>query len=243
MAEALATDRGALLAHPEWELSGDAGHRAAELIDRREAREPVAYLLGRRGFRRLDIAVDGRVYIPRPETELLVEVALELPRGARVHEVATGSGAVALALLDERPDLRVSASDASEGAVEVARANAARFGLPLDVELARGLPPAARAVDLVVSNPPYLREDERGTLAPELADFEPAEALFAGAAGLDVIEAIVAAAAPGTRVAFEHAFDQGPAVRALLMDAATRRDLAGHERVTLGHTPGGTAAA
>ena len=94
------------------------------------AREPVAYILGWKGFRRIVLGVDRRVLIPRPETELLVEVALELPSGARVHDVGTGSGAVALALLDERPDLVVSASDASPAAVEVASANAARLALP-----------------------------------------------------------------------------------------------------------------
>src|ERR671931_67102 len=121
-------------------------------------REPVAYILGRRGFRRIELEVDPRVLIPRPETELLVEVALELPTGAGVHDVGTGSGAVALALLDERPDLRVSASDASAAAVAVARENARRLGIALDVVHAPGLPPGE--YELVVANLPYVREDE-----------------------------------------------------------------------------------
>src|ERR671932_2501786 len=124
----------------------------AERVRRRARREPVAYLLGVRGFRRIELAVDARVLIPRPETELLVEVALELPVGASVHEVGTGSGAVALALLDERPDLRVSASDALAAAVEVARANAERLGAELPLCVHRGLPPGR--FDLVVANLP-----------------------------------------------------------------------------------------
>src|SRR5207237_9986312 len=120
----------------------------------RAAREPVAYILGRREFRRIELAVDHRVLIPRPETELLVELALELPEGAWVHDAGTGSGAVALAIKDERPDLSVSASDASAGALEVARANAARLGLEVKFELARGVPTRVAGADLVVSNLP-----------------------------------------------------------------------------------------
>ena len=140
IADALGVDRAALVIEPEMAVSGAAARVIGERVRRRVMREPVAYILGRKGFRRIELSVDPRVLIPRPETELLVEAALGLPEGARVHDVGTGSGAVALALLDERPDLAVSASDASAAAVDVALANAARLGLTLDVQVARGLP-------------------------------------------------------------------------------------------------------
>ncbi|HYP48546.1 MAG TPA: HemK family protein methyltransferase, partial [Thermoleophilaceae bacterium] len=136
-ADALGLDRGALIADPDMTVPPAAARSIGERVRRRVAREPVAYILGRRGFRYIELAVDARVLIPRPETELLVEVALELPAGARVHDVGTGSGAVALALRQERPDLVVSASDASAAAVDVARANSARLGLELDLTHAR----------------------------------------------------------------------------------------------------------
>jgi release factor glutamine methyltransferase len=239
VADALGVDRAALHARPDRAITGGEARVIGERVRRRVAREPVAYILGRRGFRRIELLVDSRVLIPRPETELLVEVALELPAGARVHDVGTGSGAVALALLDERPDLVVSASDSSPAAVEVARANAARLGLPLEVSVQQGLPPGSEAsgLGLVLANLPYVREDEWDGLAPEIGKYEPREALVSGADGLDAIRSLVAGAPPGTRVALEHAPGQAAAVRALLDDASTRRDLAARERVTLGLAP------
>lgn len=212
---------------------------AEELVRRRAAREPVAYILGRRGFRRIELEVDRRVLIPRPETELLVEVALDLPQRARVHDVGTGSGAVALALADERPDLRVTASDASADAVEVARANAARLGLDVRVEHAAGLPESARDADLVVANLPYVTEAEWDGLAPEIVRYEPREALVAGADGLDAIRALLASCPPGLRVAVEHAPAQTAAAREMLAGAHTLVDLAGRERVTVGRCGNG----
>jgi release factor glutamine methyltransferase len=235
LADALGVDRAALVADPSLAVPGSAARVIGERVRRRVAREPVAYILGRRGFRRLELLVDGRVLIPRPETELLVEVALALPAGARVHDVGTGSGAVALALAAERPDLVVSASDASAAAVELARANAARLGLPLNAAVQRGLP--AGTYDLVVANLPYVREDEWPGLQPEIRLFEPREALVAGADGLDAIRALVAGAASGTRLALEHAPGQAEAVRRLVRDPATLPDLAGRERVTTGMAP------
>ena len=195
----------------------------------------MAYITGRRGFRHLELDVDRRVLIPRPETELLVEAALDLAPASRVHDVGTGSGAVALALLDERPDLWVTASDSSEAAVEVARANAVRLGFELEIAVARGLPPGD--YDLVVANLPYVADSEKAGLQPEIRRYEPHEALIAGPDGLEAIRGLVERAPPGTRLALEHAPHQGEAVRVLLDGAETRRDLAGHERVTLGAVP------
>jgi release factor glutamine methyltransferase len=235
IADALGADRSVLHAAPDRVITGGDARVIGERVRRRVAREPVAYILGRRGFRRIELSVDSRVLIPRPETELLVEVALELPRGARVHDVGTGSGAVALALLDERPDLVVSASDASPAAVEVARANGARLRLPLEVSLGPGLP--AGRFDLVLANLPYVREDEWDGLAPEIRLYEPREALVSGPDGLDAIRKLCAAAPAGTRLALEHAPGQAAAVRALLEDARTLVDLADRERVTVGFAP------
>ena len=235
IADALGVDRGALLADPDLGVPPAAARLAGERIRRRVQREPVAYILGRRGFRHIELAVDPRVLIPRPETELLVEVALELPAGARVHEVGTGCGAVALALRDERPDLAVTASDASPAAVDVARANAARLGLELELSLARGLPQGD--FDLVLANLPYVRDDEWQGLQPEIVRYEPREALVAGADGLDAIRELVAGAPSGARLALEHAPAQAPAVRELLDGAETRCDLTGRERVTIGTVP------
>ena len=202
-------------------------------LARRIAREPVAYIVGRKGFRWIELSVDRRVLIPRPDTETLVEVALDLAAdAARVHDVGTGSGAVALALKQERPDLQVTASDASADAVEVARANAERLGLDVPIAVADGLP--SGEYDLVVANLPYVREDEWDPLEPEIRLYEPREALVSGADGLDAIRSLVAEAPAGSLLALEHAPDQAAEVRALLSDARTVRDLAGRERVTVG---------
>lgn len=235
LADAIGVERGALVSDPGRGVEPAPARLMMARVRRRVAREPVAYILGRRGFRFIELAVDARVLVPRPETELLVDVALEILRGARVHDAGTGSGAVALALKHERPDLRVSASDASAAAVEVARGNAARLGLDVEVALAAGIP--AGEYDLVVANLPYVREDEWDALAPEIVLFEPREALVAGRDGLEAIRALVAGAPRGARLALEHGARQAAAVRALLDDAETLRDLAGHERVTVGRAP------
>jgi release factor glutamine methyltransferase len=229
IADALGVDRAALIVDPDLAVSGAAARVIGERVRRRTAREPVAYILGRKGFRHISVLVDRRVLIPRPETELLVEVALELPQGAAVHDVGTGTGAIALALRDERPDLAVSASDASADAVAVARLN----GLPATVR--RGLPEGD--YEFVVANLPYVREDEWDGLAPEIRGYEPREALVSGADGLDAIRALVAEAPRGQRLALEHAPGQAAAVRALLGDARTLTDLGGLERVTVGSAP------
>ena len=230
MAEAVGVDRAALVADPGRDLPPGAARLIGEWVRRRREREPVAYILGRKGFRRIDLAVDNRVLIPRPETELLVELALELPERARVHDVGTGSGAIALALRDERPDLAVTASDASAPAVEVARLNG------LEAAVAEGLPPGE--YDLVVANLPYVREDEWPGLEPDIRLYEPRSALVAGEDGLDAIRALAAQAPAGTRLALEHAPQQAAAVRGLLAGSETHRDLTGRERVTIGRAWG-----
>jgi release factor glutamine methyltransferase len=228
VADALRVDRSALVIDPSLPLPPAASRLLSQRIRRRVAREPVAYILGHKGFRRLALAVDPRVLIPRPETELLVEVALSLPPSARVHDVGTGSGAVALALKDERPDLVVSASDASPAAVEVAALNG------LTAAVAQGLPPGE--YDLVVANLPYVREDEWDGLAPEIRLYEPREALVAGVDGLEAIRSLVVQAA-GAQLALEHAPGQAQAVRAMLREPRTLPDLAGLPRVTVGFAP------
>ena len=197
-------------------------------------REPVAYLVGSKGFRHIELDVDRRVLVPRPETELLVEAGLELPDGARVVDVGTGSGAVALALKHERPDLDVTATDVSADALAVARANARRLGLDVafaQADLFDG------DFDAVLSNPPYV--EEGAALAPELGH-EPRAALFAGGDGLDVVRRLVARS--GERgvatLAVEVGSGQADAVAELARAAgfatvAKRRDLAGIERVVV----------
>ena len=234
LADAMEVDRAALIASPERQVPPAAARRAMDAVRRRVRREPVAYILGRKGFRRIELAVDARVLVPRPETELLVEIGLALPQGASVHDVGTGSGAVALAIKDERPDLRVSASDAAEGAIEVARANAERLGLDVELVVSHWLPDGD--YDLVVANLPYVREQEWRALAPEIREHEPRDALVSGHDGLDAIRELVDAAPGGTLVALEHSPEQGEAVRGRLEEGVTRRDLAGLERVTVGRT-------
>ena len=187
-------------------------------------------------MRRISLSVDSRVLIPRPETELLVDVGLSLTDGARVVDVGTGSGAVALALKDERPDLSVVGVDVSESAIAVARANAARLGL--DVRFVVGdLLAGLSEGDAVLANLPYIADG--AVLPPEIARYEPASALFAGPDGLDVIRRLVASVGSVPFLALEVGFDQADAVAELLASAGFGsvervRDLAGHERVALG---------
>ena len=232
--ERLSTDRDLLVAGPAVRAFQDAVRRRAV------EREPVAYILGRRGFRRLELAVDPRALIPRPESELLVEVALGLGSGARVLELGTGSGAVALALKDERPDLNVSGSDSSERALELARANAER--LALDVQwLHADLLDGVGELDAILSNPPYVADSERASLQPEILRHEPPQALFAGPDGLDTIRALLAQLAerPDVRLlALEIGVGQAPTVaelaRAAGFDAIRfERDLARVQRVVV----------
>jgi release factor glutamine methyltransferase len=245
LAHALGVRREDLVMDPGREVGGPPVRVFQDLVRRRAALgEPVAYLLGARGFRRIDLAVDPRVLVPRPETELLVEVALALPAGARVLDVGTGSGAIALALKDERPDLHVTGSDVSADALAVARANRDRLGLEVDLVEADLLAGLGRAWDAIVSNPPYVAEDERAGLPRDVRDHEPAGALFAGADGLEVIRRLIpaAAATEAGLLALEVGAGQAEPVLALVRGAGFTRaqalpDLAGIPRAVVGHRP------
>jgi len=259
-------DRAALAASPEAGVDARAAREFGAMVRRRVQREPVAYILGSRGFRRIELRCDPRALIPRPETELLVEVALELgPRS--VLDVGTGTGAIALAVADElrgpvapaRPAFRdesrretpahagreVFAVDTSAGALALARENAAALGLEGRVTFELGSLPSRRDFDLVLANLPYVRDDEWPTLAPEITRYEPREALTSGPDGLDAIRALLADLAPAGRVradavALEIGAEQGAAVSDLVRTAGfaeteVRRDLAGLDRVVIGH--------
>ena len=259
LAEATGWDRARLTAEPEAGVPADAARKFGETVRRRLRREPVAYILGRKGFRHIELAVDRRVLIPRPETELLVELALEL-QPKRVLDVGTGSGAIALAIADELPGCEVVATDTSSSALEVARDNAERLGFAERVRLVEGMLPAAssgwveeagaNAFDLIVANLPYVAESEWMGLEPEVTQWEPREALLAGPDGLDAIRALLAecvrhmspiAQQPTTAavLALEVGAGQAPAVSELLFEAGfakveTRPDLAGIPRVVWG---------
>lgn len=256
LAHALGRTRAALFAWPDHEP--DAAQRAnfEALVEARVGGTPVAYLLGRRAFWSLELAVTPAVLIPRPETELLVELVLErvlASAPSTIADLGTGSGAIALAIARERPMARVVATDASTAALEVARGNASALGIA-NVTFSQGSWCDALGearFDVIVSNPPYIAAGdphlERGDLR-----FEPASALASGLDGLDAIRTIVASAprhlAVGGWLLLEHGWDQAERVRGLLADAgfdgiASRRDLLRHERVSFGRlgspAPGG----
>ncbi len=225
----------------------DPAARAAldALLARRLAGEPLAYLLGSQPFRTLELQVDARVLIPRPETEELVDHALALAPRARVDalDLGTGSGAIALALATERPEWRVSAVESNPDALALARANGAALGAQVAWYGGEWFAPVAGArFHLVVANPPYVAEGDP-ELDPAVAAHEPAAALLAGADGLSDLRRIAADAPahlhPGGHLLVEHGHRQGAAVRALFTEAgltgvATERDLAGRERFTAG---------
>jgi release factor glutamine methyltransferase len=243
LAGALGVSRERLLVDSDLTVAGPAVRTVQDFVRRRSVqREPVAYILGHRHFRHLELALDRRALIPRPETELLVEVALTLPEGARVLDLGTGSGAVALALKDERSDLLVSGSDLSEDALELARSNGVRLGLDVSWLRADLLDGVADAFDAILSNPPYVPDRDRATLSPEIVRHEPPLALFAGEDGLDAIRLLVdqTAARPQVRMlALEIGAGQAAAVDELMHVAGfpavrAERDLAGIERVLVG---------
>ena len=249
LAHAVVRPRTWLFVHAGDPVPAAVAERFEALVARRQAGEPVAYLTGTQGFWTLELEVSPATLIPRPETELLVELALaRIPVDARAHvaDLGTGSGAIALAMAKERPRAAVMATDASSAALEVARRNAARNRIAT-VEFREGdwfAPLAGERFDLIASNPPYIADGD-----PHLGEgdlrFEPPTALSSGADGLDAIRRIVGDAPAhleaGGWLLLEHGWDQGEAVRALLqaagfIDVETVQDLEGRDRVTLGRT-------
>lgn len=249
LAHVLGTPRAQLQIHPERPLAAAQTAEFAALLQRRAAGEPVAYLLGSSGFWTLDLQVTPAVLVPRPATELLVDLALRALRdreSPRLLDLGTGSGAIAIALATERRDARIDAVDSSAAALAVASDNAARLAVT-NVHWRQGswwIPVAGQRYALIVANPPYLSAAD-----PHLAALrhEPREALVAGPTGLEDLETIIAGAMahldPGGTLLVEHGYEQGPAVRRLFdqagfQEVATARDLAGHERTTGGRATG-----
>jgi release factor glutamine methyltransferase len=248
---ALDRPRAWLFAHADDVIDAAAAARFRSLVTRRAAGEPLAYVTGHREFWSLDLVVSPDVLIPRAETELLVELALQrIPPAAEcdVADLGTGSGAIALAIARERPRARVLASDSSSAALAVARGNAARLAVG-NIEFAQGDWCAAlggRRFELIVSNPPYIAAADRNLGQGDLR-FEPQAALASGADGLDAIRAIVEAAPaylkPAGWLLLEHGFEQGRAVRERLeksgfVEVFTALDLEQRERVSGGHLAG-----
>ncbi len=236
-------NRGWLLAHDRDEVPAEAQDRYAELCTRRAVGEPLAFIVGRKEFFGLDLAVDRRVLVPRPDTEVLVEWALELipvQSPCKVVDLGTGSGAIALAIKHQRPLAQVDAIDSSVDALAVAQDNARRLGLQVRFHRGSWLETSTARYDLIASNPPYIRADD-----PHLAALaaEPLTALASGTDGLADLRQIIVQApdrlTPGGWLLLEHGWDQATAVRGLLASAgfaeiATRRDLSGHERCSGG---------
>ncbi len=243
----LERDRAWLFARTDFVPDAAQAQRFHELVAARRRGEPVAYLIGHRGFWSLDLEVSPDVLIPRPETERLVELALELiPLNGEflVADLGTGSGAVALAIASERPHARVLATDASASALAIASANAKRLEIG-NVDFAEGdwcAALGARTFDLIVSNPPYIADDDKHLVQGDLR-FEPASALASGADGLDAIRAIVQSVPMhlqrGAWLLLEHGFDQGAQVREILnrhgfTETRSWKDMAAHDRVSGG---------
>ncbi len=239
LADAIGTTRTQLHLAPERELTRAESDRFAELLRRRRAREPVAYVLRKRAFRYIELRVDARVLVPRPESEGLVETGLRLPPGARVVDVGTGSGAIALALKHERPDLEVLGADVSHDALALARENADALGLDVTFVHSDLLDGVEGEVDAVLSNPPYVAKRDLGTLQPEVIA-EPDVAVFGGHDGFEIVRRLVPAAVQrAPLVAIEVGMGMAQTVGAMLREAGAaaievQRDLAGIERVVVG---------
>ncbi len=243
LAHVLGTTRSGLRSGTSRELDNASLKELDRLVARRELREPLGYVLGEWGFRRLTLKVDARVLVPRPETEIVVERCLARIAGIavpRVLDVGTGSGAIALAIADEVPGAQATAIDAARGALDVARENASRAGLSVEIahgDLLDGLPEGPW--DLVVANPPYVREDEIDTLEPEVRDWEPRFAIVGEGATEAVARGALSVLKPGGVLVLETAEADAGRVHRLLTELGyanvrTTKDLAGRDRVVEG---------
>lgn len=243
LCKALDCSRTALYLEPDRRLAIDEEVVFTSLVDRRSRREPLAYVLGEWGFRRLTLATDRRALVPRPETEVVVERCLaliaDMPEPA-VLDVGVGSGAIALAVADEHPGARVTGIDASPDALALAAENARRTGLAVDLlrhDLSDGLPPGP--YDLVVSNPPYVPESELGEVEPEVRDWEPRDAVVDGGQTAALIREARDVLKPGGWLALETHWHSAAGVRSQLVEhgyveCRVSKDLAGRERIVEG---------
>ncbi|UZJ61208.1 peptide chain release factor N(5)-glutamine methyltransferase [Pseudomonas sp. KU26590] len=250
LAAALGKPRSFLHTWPERIVSTEAAHAFDGYLKRRRTGEPVAYILGLQGFWNIDLEVAPHTLIPRPETEMLVETALELLPGAIPHtllDLGTGTGAIALSLAKDRPQWRVTAVDRVEDAVELAERNRQRLHLDNAKVFHSHWFSAVEGqrFDLILSNPPYIASNDPHLVEGDVR-FEPSSALVSGADGLDDLRLIVSQAPAhleaGGWLLLEHGYDQGAAVRELLLEHGfeeikTRRDLGDHERITFGRVP------
>lgn len=255
LAHCLQRDRAYLLAHPEQTLSSQQQTEFARLLARRVAREPLAYITGRRWFYGLKFVVGPAVLIPRPETEMLVEAALEWlgqrPQvGVSMIDVGTGSGTIAIAVAAHSAgDVHIYASDQSADALEIAQDNAHTLVPDKSIHFLHGdlLAALPQPIDMIVANLPYVAEEQRSGLMPEVRDYEPALALFGGADGLREIERLLAQSPahlkPGGAILLEIGYDQGQSAMNLARrifpaaDIRIRPDLAGLDRLLLIQTP------
>ena len=246
VAHVLGISRAELALERGRALTADEDERVTELAARRAGREPLQYVLGEWGFRRLTLTVDRRALIPRPETETVVERCLGLiadVEAPRVLDVGTGSGAIALAIADEHPGAQVTGVDVSPQALSLARENAARTGIDVEwveVDLLDGVP--GSDWDLVVSNPPYVRPEEASGLAPEVVGWEPHVALFDAGHTDVLVRSAAGALRPGGALVLETNDERAGAVAELLArsgfgDVRVTRDLAGRDRVVEGRRP------
>jgi release factor glutamine methyltransferase len=245
LGKALGFSRVELYMHHDRPLEDSERDAFRELVRRRGEREPLAYVLGEWGFRRLTLKTDRRALVPRPETELVVERCLALLNGGtpRVLDVGTGTGAIALAIVDEHPGAKVRGLDVSLEALALARENAEQTGLEIELvegDLIGGL--GEREYDLVVSNPPYIAQDEIGTVQPEVRDWEPRLATVGGEHTAQIAEHALDALVPGGHLVLEVADTRAGATAELLErlgyeEVVVSEDLAGRDRIVEGKRP------